>query len=582
MKRIWSEIVNCISKNSQLFIGISIFCLASSQAYTQSSDSRKFEEYGMKRQQWVDSVYQSLPLEKKIAQLYMAIAHTKSNMPHVEKLVKDLGIGGICFMQGDPAEQMTIMRALQQKAKIPLWFSMDAEWGMGMRLPNVGNLPRALTIGAANDTSLALRVGRAIGRQFQRMGIHINFAPVLDINSNPNNPVINYRSFGENKVKVSQMALYVIRGMQEMGVIACAKHFPGHGNTDVDSHLSLPLIKESFENLERTDLYPYRSLIPAGLKAVMTGHLSVPALDATPNLPSSLSTKVVQDLLIEKMGFDGLVFTDGLNMSSVTKLYSSAALDLRSLMAGNDVLLFSKHSDQGIDTIRRAYEKGLITEARLSRSVKKVLAAKYDVGLLENFKKDTSDIARDLNDSLPEIRKAVAQAAITCVNDEYDLIQSIRKSDIKDITMVTLSQKQNIFETEFAKQGLKNIVQLYLPDNNKRKQQWERIRSASKVIVNVSGLYQSPAKNFGLDSLKLKLLQELSELPNVCVVIFGNPYVLRNFCDVKSALICYDEETETQLAAIEIFTRQMNPKGQLPVSVCPKLKEGQAFKSPSW
>jgi beta-glucosidase-like glycosyl hydrolase len=536
----------------------------------------------MKRQQWVDSVYQSLPLEKKIAQLYMAIAHTKSNMPHVEKLVKDLGIGGICFMQGDPAEQMTIMRALQQKAKIPLWFSMDAEWGMGMRLPNVGNLPRALTIGAANDTSLALRVGRAIGRQFQRMGIHINFAPVLDINSNPNNPVINYRSFGENKVKVSQMALYVIRGMQEMGVIACAKHFPGHGNTDVDSHLSLPLIKESFENLERTDLYPYRSLIPAGLKAVMTGHLSVPALDATPNLPSSLSTKVVQDLLIEKMGFDGLVFTDGLNMSSVTKLYSSAALDLRSLMAGNDVLLFSKHSDQGIDTIRRSYEKGLITEARLSRSVKKVLAAKYDAGLLENFKKDTSDIARDLNDSLPEIRKAVAQAAITCVKDEYDLIQSIRKADMKDITMVTLSQKQNMFETEFAKQGLKNIVQLYLPDNNKRKQQWARIRSASKVIVNVSGLYQSPAKNFGLDSLKLKLLQELSELPNVCVVIFGNPYVLRNFCDVKSALICYDEETETQLAAIEIFTRQMNPKGQLPVSVCPKLKEGQAFKSPSW
>lgn len=202
MKRIWSEIVNCISINRKLFIGISIFCLASSQAYTQSSDSRKFEEYGMKRQQWVDSVYQSLPLEKKIAQLYMAIAHTKSNMPHVEKLVKDLGIGGICFMQGDPAEQMTIMRALQQKAKIPLWFSMDAEWGMGMRLPNVGNLPRALTIGAANDTSLALRVGRAIGRQFQRMGIHINFAPVLDINSNPNNPVINYRSFGENKVKV--------------------------------------------------------------------------------------------------------------------------------------------------------------------------------------------------------------------------------------------------------------------------------------------------------------------------------------------------------------------------------------------
>jgi beta-glucosidase-like glycosyl hydrolase len=378
------------------------------------------------------------------------------------------------------------------------------------------------------------------------------------------------------------MALYVIRGMQEMGVIACAKHFPGHGNTDVDSHLSLPLIKESFENLERTDLYPYRSLIPAGLKAVMTGHLSVPALDATPNLPSSLSTKVVQDLLIEKMGFDGLVFTDGLNMSSVTKLYSSAALDLRSLMAGNDVLLFSKHSDQGIDTIRRAYEKGLITEARLSRSVKKVLAAKYDAGLLENFKKDTSDIARDLNDSLPEIRKAVAQAAITCVKDEYDLIQSIRKADMKDITMVTLSQKQNMFETEFAKQGLKNIVQLYLPDNNKRKQQWARIRSASKVIVNVSGLYQSPAKNFGLDSLKLKLLQELSELPNVCVVIFGNPYVLRNFCDVKSALICYDEETETQLAAIEIFTRQMNPKGQLPVSVCPKLKEGQAFKSPSW
>lgn len=571
-----------ISMNIQQLFFVLICCLASSQAFSQSIAQPRPEEYTMKRQQWVDSVYQSLPLEKKIAQLYMAIAHTKSNMPHVDKLVKELGIGGICFMQGDPAEQMTIMRALQEKAKIPLWFSMDAEWGMGMRLPNVGNLPRALTIGAANDTSLALRVGRAIGRQFQRMGIHINFAPVLDINSNPNNPVINYRSFGENKEKVSQMAMYVIRGMQELGVIACAKHFPGHGNTDVDSHLSLPLIKESFESLERTDLYPYRSLIPAGLKAVMTGHLSVPALDATPNLPSSLSSKVVQDLLIQKMGFDGLVFTDGLNMSSVTKLYSSASLDLQSLMAGNDVLLFSKHSDQGIDTIRRAYEKGIITEARLSRSVKKVLAAKYDVGILKNFKKDTTDIARNLNDSLSEIRKAVAQAAITCVNDEFDLIQSIRKSDIKDITMVTLSQKQNMFETEFVRQGLKSIVQLNLPDSNKRKLQWERIRSASKVIVNVSGLIQSPAKNFGLDSLKLSLIKQLAELPNVCVVIFGNPYVLRNFCTVKCALICYDEETETQMAAIEIFTRQLNPKGQLPVSVCPKLKEGHAFRSPSW
>lgn len=582
MKGICSGVIHWISKNSQLFFGISILCLFSSQAYSQFSDHRKSESYALKRQRWVDSVYQSLPLEKKIAQLYMAIAHTKSNMPHVTNLVKELGIGGICFMQGDPAEQMTIMRALQQQAKIPLWFSMDAEWGMGMRLPNVGNLPRALTIGAANDTALALRVGQAIGRQFRRMGIHINFAPVLDINSNPNNPVINYRSFGENTEKVSQMAWYVIRGMQEMGVIACAKHFPGHGNTDVDSHLSLPLIKESMENIERTDLCPYRKLIPAGLQGVMTGHLSVPALDATPNLPGSLSAKVVQDLLIQKMGFEGLVFTDGLNMSSVTKLYSSAALDLRSLMAGNDVLLFSKLSDQGIDTIRRAYEKGIISEERLSRSVKKVLAAKYDVGLWENVKKDTTGIARELNDSLPEIRKAVAEAAITCVNDEHDLIQSIRKSDIKDVTLVTFSQKQNIFETEFGKQGLKNIVQLYLPDSNKRKQQWARIRSAAGVIVNVGGLLQSPAKNFGLDSLKLKLLQELSEMPNVCLVFFGNPYILRNFCDVKSALICYDEEAETQLAAIRVFTSALNLKGQLPVSVCPRLKEGHTYRSPSW
>lgn len=276
------------------------------------------------RQHWVDSVYQSLPLEKKIAQLFMAVAHVESNLAYIENMVDTLGIGGLCFMQGKPTEQVAIINKLQKRVKVPLWFSMDAEWGVGMRLPLVQDLPKALTLGAVRDTSIAYEVGRVMGAQLRRMGFQINYAPVLDINSNPDNVVINYRSFGENKQRVAQAAAAIMRGMQSQGIIACAKHFPGHGNTSTDSHVSLPVINQSKKDMEETEMYPYKQLIAQGLKGVMTAHLHIPSLDNTPNMPASLSPKIVQNILQQQLGFKGLIFTDGLNMQSVLKLHSGA------------------------------------------------------------------------------------------------------------------------------------------------------------------------------------------------------------------------------------------------------------------
>ncbi|HEY8960497.1 glycoside hydrolase family 3 protein, partial [Chitinophaga sp.] len=289
-----------------------------------------------KASQWADSVFQSLTPDERIAQLIMIRAHSNLGQDHINAVIKDIQdnkVGGVIFFQGGPVRQANLTNYYQSISKVPLLVAIDGEWGLGMRLDSVISLPRNMMIGAMQDTSLAYDAGKIMGEQCRRLGIHIDFAPDMDVNNNPANPVINDRSFGENKYQVARMGVATIRGMQDAGIMACAKHFPGHGDTNVDSHLDLPTINKTRAQLDSLELYPFRQAIAAGVQSVMIGHLYIPSIDKKPNTPTSISYNAVTKLLKEEMGFKGLIVTDALEMKGIAKFYTNGQESLQSLLA---------------------------------------------------------------------------------------------------------------------------------------------------------------------------------------------------------------------------------------------------------
>jgi len=333
---------------------------------------------------WVDSVLQGLSVEERIGQLFMVAAYSNKGEVHWQKiaeLITQHHIGGLIFFQGGPLRQASQQNYYQALAKVPLLIGMDAEWGLGMRLDSTIQFPRQLMLAAISDRQLIYDMGKEIARQCKRMGIHINFAPVVDINSNPNNPVINDRSFGENKINVTQKSIAYMRGLQENGIIACAKHFPGHGDTENDSHKTLPVIRHNKARLDSLELYPFKKLIDKGIKSIMAAHLFIPAYDKTANTASSLSKNVITDLLKNHLGYEGLVFTDALNMGGVSNYFAPGEIELKALLAGNDILLFPQDVPTAISKIKEAIEQGLISLDKIDSTVRKILFAKYWAGL---------------------------------------------------------------------------------------------------------------------------------------------------------------------------------------------------------
>jgi len=288
-----------------------------------AKENPRFLKYS--NNQWVDSLMRTLTLEQKIGQLFMIQAYSNQKNPQPEELIKQINqfqVGGVIFMQGNPLAQSRICNSFQQVSKIPLIVAIDGETGLGFRLDSTVNYPVQMALGAIADDSLIYRMGFEIGRQCLRLGIHMNMAPVSDINNNPSNPVINYRSFGEDKMKVARKSWLYASGMQDAGVLATAKHFPGHGDTETDSHLRLPVIKQTKSELDSLELFPFSYLIDNGIGAVMTGHLQVPALEPNTRVPATLSSKIIKNKLKKDLGFEGLIITDAMNMTGVGKVSS--------------------------------------------------------------------------------------------------------------------------------------------------------------------------------------------------------------------------------------------------------------------
>ncbi len=532
---------------------------------------------------WVDSIYQSLSLPQRIGQLYMVAAYSggeKYNQPLIEQLIRDQGIGGVIFMQGTAEAQAQQYNYYQSVAKVPIWTGMDAEWGLGMRLTGVRDFPRQLMLGAMQDSTLVYRMGSAVAEQCRRMGVQIDFAPVVDINNNPNNPVINFRSFGENKYKVANYGWQYMKGLQDNGVMACAKHFPGHGDTDVDSHKDLPEIHKSINELRQLEFYPFKELIQKGIQSVMVAHLQIPAIDDSPHTPTTLSDKAIQGILRGELHFSGLSFTDALNMQGVAKYYEPGDIDLKAFKAGNDVLLFSQDVPTGIAKIEKAIQDSLISEARLEQSVKKILFAKYQAGLYRRDTLATSGLTEALNLRVSPIRRQVAEAAITLLNDPHQLIEKIKNNSGKSICYVGVGiQSDNAFSRALQQAGIHKIV--FAPNENGKplKKLLHNLRNEDIIIIGVHGMNQSAAQNFGLSEVEKNLIHTLSASGHSLKVLFGNPYALKFFCEEDGFIVAYDEAEETQVAAAKIVSGQLKARGKLPVSVCETYKAGDGILS---
>ncbi|MEM9681320.1 MAG: glycoside hydrolase family 3 N-terminal domain-containing protein, partial [Bacteroidota bacterium] len=414
--------------------------------YSQSEPPNPLlSEDAESQQVWVDSLYNSMSLEEKIGQLYMVQVFSNKGIKHENEivgLIKNQHIGGVIYSKGGPVRQAKLNNTLQAASKLPLLVGMDAEWGLSMRLDSTYAFPWNMTLGAIDNNKLVEQTGRQIGEHCSRIGVHFNFAPVVDINTNPKNPIIGNRSFGEDRDNVTAKGLAFMKGMQDVGVLANAKHFPGHGDTDTDSHKTLPTISFSEQRIDSVELYPYRSLIKEGLSSVMVAHLNVPSLEKRSGYPSSLSEHIVTDMLKGQLGFKGLIFTDALNMKGASNFSTTGDIDLAAFKAGNDVLLISEDVKKGVEKIKAAYEKGEITEERLSHSVKKILMAKYKVGLHQYKPVGIYNITKDLNRLKDDVLYgSLMENAITVVKNSNDILP-VKDLETKKIAYVSLGDDE--------------------------------------------------------------------------------------------------------------------------------------------
>jgi len=380
------------------------------------------------KESWVNSKMEAMSLDEKIGQLFTIRAHSNLGPDHIRSVkeqIKKYKVGGLCFFQGSPDKQAELTNDYQRLSDLPLLISIDGEWGLGMRFPaNTISFPRQLMLGAIQDDNLIYEMGKEVAAQMKRIGIHVNFAPVVDVNNNPDNPVINNRSFGENSLKVSAKSYAYMKGMQDGGLLTCAKHFPGHGDTSVDSHHDLPVIPHSRERLDSVELLPFQHLIQQGIDGVMVAHLNIPALDNTSNRPTTVSKKVITDLLRHEMGFEGLVFTDAMEMKGLTKFFKNGQAEVEALKAGNDVILLPSNMDQAIAAVKTAVASGDIPMSRIEESCRRVLGSKFDLGLLHTpIIGDTKSVLTDVNNSdAVSLRSKLVQKAMTVVKNDHSLL----------------------------------------------------------------------------------------------------------------------------------------------------------------
>jgi beta-N-acetylhexosaminidase len=541
-------------------------------------------------QKWADSVFNTLNDDQRIAQL-MVVRMSAPGTPgkaviydaKVIELIRKYNIGSLCVFQGAPVQLSNYLNEFQQMAQTPLMICIDGEWGLGMRVDSMYNFPFQITAGAVNDKQLIYNMGKAIGEQCKRMGIQVNYAPVVDINNNPANPVIGYRSFGEDKYKVGAFGYEITKGMQDAGIMACAKHFPGHGDVSVDSHYDLPVINKTMQQLTDVELYPFQEIFKANVGSVMIAHLSIPAIDNTVNRPTSLSPANVTDLLRTKMGFNGISFTDALEMKGVAKFYPGGEASVQSLIAGNDMLCLPADVDITIAEVKKAIKKKRLTWEAIYAKTKKVLVAKYNLGLYIKPVIDLNNLVADLNSKTNEIRQQILENAITALAPLENSAIPFAKMANEKIAYVAIGVSGDNTITKKMKEQLGADVFFF--DN---KQSGGRVLSTvellkkryKKVVVGLHNYSKRPAGNFGLSNAATNLLKEITkQVTNVTFIAFGNPYAvgLANLGNNVLPIVAYEDDAIAQNICFEVLLGHQAVKGTLPVTVTPEFKFGTGF-----
>jgi beta-glucosidase-like glycosyl hydrolase len=560
-------------------VSVFICCITTSFLWAQNSPAQK----------WVDSVFASLTPDQRIAQLMVVRLSERTPTgvlfydKKVTELVKKYNIGGVCLFQGNPTLQAATVNSLQAVAKTPIMMCIDGENGLGMRFDSIIPLNRQMMMGAVQDETIIYNYGKLVGEQCKRAGIHVNYAPVVDVNNNPNNPVINDRSFGEDKYKVAAYGIAYMRGMQDVGVMACAKHFPGHGDVDVDSHKDLPVINKTLAQLDSLEFYPFKQIFKAGIGSVMIAHLAIPAIDNTPNKPTSISYKNVTELMRNKMGYQGLTFTDALEMQGVKKFYPDGEASVQSIIAGNDMLCLPGDVPISISKIKEAIKEKKLSWADIETHCRKVLAAKYQYGMANLQPVNLTNITADINSNVNAMKKVIAENALTLLNKTDDIFFPLKPNDaLTKIAYVSLgTSTDNEFSKKMRSEYKADVFYInYKHDAGRVLSLVELIKKRyKKVIIGVHNYARVPLNNFGISPSAVDLVTQLQNQTNAITFVFGNPYAIKNWCNAKNLVACYEDDTITQNTAFEFLQGKIQAKGKLPVTVCDKYKFGSGLVS---
>jgi len=542
--------------------------------HAQFSPKNITKDLDKKAVKYADSLYAKLSMDERIGQLYIVALYTNKDQNHisgVRKLVEQERIGGIILMQDDAEQEIVLINEFQKKSRVPMLFGMDAEWGLYQRIKTAHKFPWAMTLGAIQDNNLVYEMASKIAEDAKKMGIYWNFAPVVDVNTNPKNPIIGNRSFGSDVQNVIAKSLAYAQGLQDNGVLAAIKHFPGHGDTDVDSHLDLPVVKHSLERLNKIELAPFKALMDKKIGGAMIAHLYVPQLEKGKNIPASISYDIVTNLLKNKFRYEGLVITDALNMNAVAKKYPAGELDLRAFKAGNDVLLFSQDVPTGKKLIKEAIQKGEISEKRLEESVKKILKTKYLLGL-QNLRPLSSEGINNAlnNDSHAKISEKLYANALTLLKDEKQLFP-LREKEVYYLPLEEASHEA--FLQELSK------------EIKVKKISFKEIQSIPENAVVIIGLHKDNStayKPYKISWESKRLINQVKSRNQVILNVFGSPYALQDvdISGISSVLVSYENNPLSMKTTAEAYLGKQKINGRLPVVVNEQIKYGMGIDVP--
>lgn len=561
------------------YICITLICLisllaSSSKGFCQQPVLIK-EPLQYKMKQWVDSVFNTFSLDQKIGQLFMTRLYSNKDKKYeaeIRNIISSHHVGGLVVAQGGPMREARLLNQYQKLSKTPLLVAIDAEWGLGMRLDSTMSFPYQMTLGAIDDNQLIYTLGGEIASQLKMLGIHVNFAPVVDINNNPTNPVIGYRAFGEEKQNVTSKSLAYMKGMQDNGILATAKHFPGHGDTDTDSHMALPLLTQSKKRIDSLELYPFNLLIKEGVGSIMVAHLNIPALDQTENLPSTLSRPIVTGLLKEKLGFEGLIFTDAMTMKGVTQHFSSGEAAVRAILAGNDIILLPENLLPALTAVKTAIDRKQISIELLNEKCRKVLMYKYMMGLSKITEINTKGLIERLNSPKANmLNRQLLEASITLLENKNNILPLQRLDTLKLASLSLGTDSISPFQKMLS--NYTKVVHFNLPKDATSAQInsiHEELNKYNLILVGIHEVFSRPRNDIGYNVEVSKFIDDLAKNNNTVIASFRNAYTLDYFSEINKSsalLTTYQDSKISQEVAAQLIFGAIGARGKLPVTV---------------